>query len=1230
MNYFRKALALSPATNSFQRIVNDKRFIAIKAFLNLHKRKKQQIDPSADDLHFFMNIAGLRLNTHTFCSALTAVILKMAEDESADVQEIVDYTTASDWERFIADLDELIIQWKLNNSDQSSASQEDEARKQLPDQRHQEIIVFRECPYSVTHYCYSNVKGPDGVNDDTFLPMMYDMQSTINDFPSRAHCLTRWYGVKEFITITPAKAEYAITSESKGNQLLSAVSICLSNTKCELPIFLQLQQLRRRLYVGLCLNRNFRANFEMVQLNNTPSQYRHLSGLIDIFKSKLCSYIPSAEISVSIRQTYILNCFTYSPWVPQEIPDLSNYITGGIGTSDFQSLPFGSIEDPITDIYLAATWPSVAESALVDNNLYSDLDPYEAPLWSVRAVMTKKPCLLESYLSRFIDVCRSVESTDELIGFSNFYDNVEMDSHVVQALDKITDSSVHPILDKGLARIVSKATNRVSRAGSEESHIPSAVLSTVMQCLFPDSIKTEDRSYGDQSSSFYHNNTATDYSWHPINKYNSNSSTVIRGLKSAPEGSLTHTLAISLCIINRNYGGLRAIAHLWREFIMELRYRWENNIIIPMLELEAPNLQFSLLHQKFQMLNCCILQRRKRELRSHSENLIFKSGNSLSYGKIMRSMLESRETEEEVLTSKLNYSDDREEESVSYQENVKVDGDIYVKDNASSSEDEFFETMEEYEAGEVMEKSEENQSENSKDNTDTVEKHEADKTVDTLKESQIEDSNGATDTLIKPGTDNIEKSAESYDEDLKDVTTTMDDRNDEIDSTDEDDRSDMQIPIGVKEEFNLLLLETKTPMNIPITQDPTPMTEDMLSEQAEILTKLGTSEEGIRIRARMQSASLLSDMEAFKAANPGCILEDFVRWYSPRDWIPIECSGSQENLTQDNVSVIEDDDNDWHMITDDEAQDVNNQENQLVSDVNESTSKEENSSEGSTDESANRVGHPGAKNFNERGHNTDSKDYSYNPNWYTQGHLSTRMRIPGNIWAEVWEAAKRSPAYKQKRLFDDTKEAEKVFHYLNNLKPSEVALQLLSVVVHAAIFRAKSLDLSNLPNVNTMIDSIVSRACRLSVKEHTDLLKDIKSIECIISARQSLAAKFICYEVEDYGLGKLEGFAGNLLNQPEVTIEGSGKGLLGKIINQAFVSSKKFALETFNEPHVAKQELSSSKLGLSEIWAQEFILRTQLSRPVSSSRPTPQRLYSASTKDEFRMAGTFCNDTIFQ
>lgn len=50
------------------------------------------------------------------------------------------------------------------------------------------------------------------------------------------------------------------------------------------------------------------------------------------------------------------------------------------------------------------------------------------------------------------------------------------------------------------------------------------------------------------------------------------------------------------------------------------------------------------------------------------------------------------------------------------------------------------------------------------------------------------------------------------------------------------------------------------------------------------MLQLGMDSEGSELRAKMQSASLLSDMESFKAANPGSILADFVRWHSPRDW----------------------------------------------------------------------------------------------------------------------------------------------------------------------------------------------------------------------------------------------------------------------------------------------------------------------------------------------------------
>ena len=56
------------------------------------------------------------------------------------------------------------------------------------------------------------------------------------------------------------------------------------------------------------------------------------------------------------------------------------------------------------------------------------------------------------------------------------------------------------------------------------------------------------------------------------------------------------------------------------------------------------------------------------------------------------------------------------------------------------------------------------------------------------------------------------------------------------------------------------------------------------------MLQLGMDTEGTELRAKRQSTSLLSDMESFKAANPGAILGDFVRWHSPRDWEEDELS----------------------------------------------------------------------------------------------------------------------------------------------------------------------------------------------------------------------------------------------------------------------------------------------------------------------------------------------------
>lgn len=57
----------------------------------------------------------------------------------------------------------------------------------------------------------------------------------------------------------------------------------------QVPLFVQIHQKWRRMYVGECQGPGVRTDFEMVHLRKVPSQYTHLSGLLDVFKSKIVS-----------------------------------------------------------------------------------------------------------------------------------------------------------------------------------------------------------------------------------------------------------------------------------------------------------------------------------------------------------------------------------------------------------------------------------------------------------------------------------------------------------------------------------------------------------------------------------------------------------------------------------------------------------------------------------------------------------------------------------------------------------------------------------------------------------------------------------------------------------------------------------------------------------------------------------------------------------------------------
>jgi len=344
---------------------------------------------------------------------------------------------------------------------------------------------------------------------------------------------------------------------------------------------------------------------------------------------------------------------------------------------------------------------------------------------------------------------------------------------------------------------------------------------------------------------------------------------------------------------------------------------------------------------------------------------------------------------------------------------------------------------------------------------------------------------------------------------------------------------------------NLKLLEVDEWMYKPLMQDPAPLTEDQLAEQTEVLVQLGSA--GSEVRARMQSASLLSDMESFKAANPGAVLADFVRWHSPRDW-------------------------------------------------------EEESG------------------------------------------LSARMKSAGNMWAELWEQARAVPARRQRRLFDDTREAEKVLQFLVDLNPGDVAQLLLPTLLQAGQLRlleerqgrgedakletlnediAKKLGamsrFSCLPEVRHYKGNVMSYEFTQRTQYSEDICKLLQLSELRISQGLSLRKKFV-YDLQALkgdeempdAIEEMERFVASLGVGGEVKVIGAARGPAGRLIQSMFQE--------------AQQDDYPRPGGMPPPSCKQFVMRTLAPRPFPYSRPMPQRIYIKLANGEFKVAGALTID----
>ncbi|XP_060187776.1 uncharacterized protein LOC132616975 isoform X2 [Lycium barbarum] len=101
--------------------------------------------------------------------------------------------------------------------------------------------------------------------------------------------------------------------------------------------------------------------------------------------------------------------------------------------------------------------------------------------------------------------------------------------------------------------------------------------------------------------------------------------------------------------------------------------------------------------------------------------------------------------------------------------------------------------------------------------------------------------------------------------------------------------------LGVDRRSDLTMLETGEPIYTPVMQEEPLLTEDLIKETEELVLRTGSLGAGC--------SQLLSDMQAFKAANPGCILEDFIRWHSPPDWMEYDANDEINETLDANDSL---------------------------------------------------------------------------------------------------------------------------------------------------------------------------------------------------------------------------------------------------------------------------------------------------------------------------------------
>ncbi|XP_073827176.1 RAB3 GTPase activating protein subunit 1 [Musca autumnalis] len=509
-----------------------------------------------------------------------------------------DFSAESDWEVFNAQLCDLFQRWELGNTREWGGAFDVNATKFLIDEEQLEVLGKQ----MTVKYYKADTSGSSISEDDNKPPFHEDLlcvasslgQPTfIDEKANEIHYLARMYGLRRFVVMHPTQLQnHYLTKTSKFSFFLSSISVVASEVCSAVPIFLHIHDPKWNFFLGIGMSSYMRTNFHSVALEQAPTEYLYLSGLVKMFKEKLPRNHDKPAV-VSVRNTYAMDTIKlrvpmYVPFGMTPVVDEERSV---IDVSYFTALPHGYFPGSNTTMFATFTWPELMDNMFIDSPLQTQFIPSKAPCGTLHQNVHANS-YLTACLKDYFNLITAKNTLESYVG-RNFSGATTM-AEVGNPLDQLgkVGGTHRPTVTKQYV----DSTTTTSSSSATQNKLPGPMkeyeLNPMLYYLFP--------------------NIRPDLSLFPYETLSKDKIDPHR-IKSAVSDSLVYRLSCLLATTHAHFGGKSGFAQLYAAFTRELRQLWESCTLIPGVASGLPDTRTCLLHQKLQMLNVCIEKRLQRE-----------------------------------------------------------------------------------------------------------------------------------------------------------------------------------------------------------------------------------------------------------------------------------------------------------------------------------------------------------------------------------------------------------------------------------------------------------------------------------------------------------------------------------------------------------------------------------------------------------------------------------------